>query len=99
MRDSYQGLAGPRGTLVGPQGHLWSLLGLPEATVPSLVGYNHSASQTGQKMPVKRGNRKRKASAAGIAVAAKPALLPKAKKAKKDRYKRQARESVGDFLF
>ena len=50
-------------------------------------------------MPVKRGNRKRKASAAGIAVAAKPALLPKAKKAKKDRYKRQARESVRGNLF
>ena len=84
---------------MGPQGHLWSLLGAPEATAAQLMSIITPASRAGQKMPVKRGNRKRKASAAGIAVAAKPALLPKAKKAKKDRYKRQARESVWYFLF
>ena len=50
-------------------------------------------------MPVKRRTRKRKASAAGIAVEVEPALPPKAKKAKKDRYKRQARESVRDYIF
>ena len=84
---------------MGPQGHLWSLLGAPEATAAQLMNIITPASRTGQKMPVKRGNRKRKASAAGIAVAAKPALLPKAKKAKKDRYKLQARESVQEKYF
>ena len=62
-------------------------------------GYNHSCKPHGAKMPVKRRTRKRKASAAGIAVEVEPALPPKAKKAKKDRYKRQARESVRDYFF
>ena len=49
MRHSHQGLAGPRAPLVGPQGHLWSLLEAPEATAAQLMNIITPASRTGQK--------------------------------------------------